>query len=177
MKTAAVSETVPRRVLHVGCGGEQLPSWLDGVEEIRLDISPEAKPDIVASILDMGEIGQFEGVYSSHVLEHVYPHEAPVALSEFMRVLVPGGACIAIVPDLTDVRPTEEVVYVSPGGPVTGLDMIYGFRKLISSMPHMAHHNGFIAPTLHAAFAAAGFVNVKTCQVDKINLLAVGYKP
>lgn len=177
MKPGAALATGSRRVLHVGCGGEQLPSWLSGVGEVRLDISPEAKPDIVASILDMGEIGQFEGVYSSHVLEHVYPHEAPVALSEFMRVLVPGGVCIAIVPDLEDVKPTEDVVYTSPGGPITGLDMIYGFRKFIASMPHMAHHNGFISSTLSAAFAAAGFVNIKTSRVDEINLLAVGYKP
>ena len=73
--------------------------------EVRLDIDPQHKPDIVASMVDIpDDIGQFTLVYSSHSLEHLYPHEVHRALRGSTRVLVPNGICIAIVPDLQDIR-------------------------------------------------------------------------
>ena len=165
----------PPRILHVGAGGSRLPAWLAG-EEVRLDINADCRPDIVASMLDMGDIGAFEGVYSSHCLEHVYPHEVPVALCEFLRVLRPGGAAVVIVPDLGDVRPTEDVVYESPAGPVTGLDMFYGYRPVLAAEPFMAHHTGFVAETLAAAMESAGFVRVQALRIAYFNLMGIGYK-
>src|SRR5689334_5651155 len=82
-------------VLHVGCGqfrAEKLhpqfrkPNW----REVRLDIDPAARPDIVASMTAMDGVpsASVNAVWSSHSLEHLYPHEVPVALGEFHRVLV-----------------------------------------------------------------------------------------
>jgi predicted SAM-dependent methyltransferase len=31
-----------------------------------------------------------DAIFSSHNIEHLYPHEVPVALAEFIRVLKPG---------------------------------------------------------------------------------------
>jgi hypothetical protein len=166
-----------QRILHIGCGGEKLPPWLGAVEEVRLDIEARNQPDIVADMLDMGEIGEFEGVFTSHCLEHVYPHQVPVALAEFKRVLVSGGIAIIVVPDLEDVKPTDEALYESPAGPICGLDMIYGHRASIEAYPHMAHHTGFTSETMRAALAAAGFVNIKTARIPSFNLLATGAKP
>jgi SAM-dependent methyltransferase len=127
------------RVLHVGCGGVILPHWFEGMQEVRLDIDPDMKPDIVASMTDMGEIGEYEALFCSHALEHLYPHEVQKALAEFKRVLKPEAHAIIFVPDLEDVRPTEEILLVSPAGPITGLDMIFGHRvQLEGSAVHGA---------------------------------------
>jgi len=164
-----------KRILHVGCGGEHLPPWLDG-EEIRLDLDPAAEPDIVASMTDMGPIGPYDAVYSSHSVEHLYPHEVPWALGEFLRVLKPGGAAIIIVPDLEDAKPTDEVLYVSPGGPIAGFDLFYGHRASVQANPYMAHHTGFVASTLRKALKQAGFQSIQIDRQSGWNLLALGLK-
>ncbi|MBV8636432.1 MAG: SAM-dependent methyltransferase, partial [Burkholderiaceae bacterium] len=73
--------------LHVGCGpkrkenttrGFNTPEW----NEVRFDIDEKARPDIVGTMLDMSgvESGSVDAVFSSHNIEHIYPHEVPVAL-------------------------------------------------------------------------------------------------
>ena len=71
-----------RLVLHVGCGPQdhyvlhecfRTPEW----HEVRLDIDPGVKPDIVASVSDMSPVASscFDAVYSHHNIEHVFAHE------------------------------------------------------------------------------------------------------
>jgi SAM-dependent methyltransferase len=163
------------RVLHAGCGGDPLPNYGFGdCEEVRLDIDANMNPDIVASITDMGDIGTFGAVYCSHALEHLYPHDVPKALAEFKRVLNPGGYVLLFVPDLEDARPTTDVLYESPAGPITGLDLFYGHAGLVAAMPYMAHHCGFTADTLLRVFVEAGFDQVVTQRIPYCcNLMAV----
>ena len=144
---------------------------------MRLDVDPDVEPHIVASMLDMGDIGGFDVVYSCHSLEHVYPHEVPVALGEFYRVLRPGGIAVIIVPNLDGVKPDEEVLYESPAGPVCGLDMFYGMSRLIKDAPYMAHHSGFVPDTLAKAMTAAGFEEVSAKGLAFWTLLGAGRKP
>jgi len=174
VRAALAVRPEPQRILHVGCSTEALPDGLDGTET-RLDIDPSVKPDIVASMTDLGEIGDFDVVYCSHSLEHLYPHEVAKALREFWRVLVRGGFAMIIVPDLEGVRATEEVVYESAAGPICGIDMIYGHRAQMEANPYMAHHCGFVADTLRAALEAAGFDKVITRR-SVHDLAGVGLK-
>lgn len=167
----------PGHVLHAGCGGDTLPDWLACRRETRLDINPGFCPDIVASIVDLGNIGHYDAVYCSHCLEHVSRSEAGRALSEFSRVLRPGGYVFIFVPDLEDVSPTDEVLFVAPAGPITGLDLIYGKQNLVESMPHMAHRTGFIAATLLVALEAAGFDPASVGRVNAFNLFGAGVRP
>lgn len=125
---------------------------------------------------NMGDIGPFQAVYSSHSLEHLYPHEVPVAAREFHRVLAPGGTAVIVVPDLEDVQPTEDVLFDSPSGPICGLDLFYGSSRLIPANVHMAHHCGFIADTLRAVLEGAGFSEVAITRVEHHNLMAVAVK-
>jgi|EndMetStandDraft_2_1072991.scaffolds.fasta_scaffold51498_3 SAM-dependent methyltransferase len=175
MTTAPARKPDRYRILHVGCGGDALPSWLAG-EETRLDIDPATEPDIVASMTDMGRIGEYDVVYCSHALEHLFLHEIRPALREFRRVLKPGGRAVVIVPDAQGVSPTEEVLFVSPAGPVTGLDLLYGMRSRIAACPYMAHRYGFVSMTLEAEMAHAGFAHAVVKRVPDFNLLAVATK-
>lgn len=166
-----------RRLLHVGCGPEPLPAWGVPVDEVRLDVDPKHQPHFVACMTDMGDVGTYDFVYSCHSLEHLFPHQVGKALREFVRVLNPGGRAIVIVPDLEEAKPTEDVVYDSPAGPVTGLDLFYGMKRLVEINPLMGHHTGFIAATLGQAMRDAGFVSVETRRIHKYTLLAVGTAP
>jgi SAM-dependent methyltransferase len=163
-------------VLHVGCGGDPLPAWLSGYAETRLDIDPGQCPDVCASMLDMGEIGAFDVVFCQHALEHVAPHEVPRALSEFRRVLKPGGHAIVFVPDLEGVTPTRDVILDTPAGGVSGHDLFYGFAPALESNPYMAHRCGFVAETLGAALDDAGFEAVSTQRLGNFNLLGAARK-
>jgi SAM-dependent methyltransferase len=160
-------------VLHVGCGLQPLPEWLDGYDEVRLDINPDVQPDIIASMTDLGDIGPFDAVLSCHTLEHLYPDEVPVALAEFRRVLKPGGFVTIIVPNLEGILPTEDVVYESPSGPISGLDMFYGCGAAIRDNRHMAHHCGFVMTTLRDVMERTGFDRFDV-TTSNYNLLAVG---
>lgn len=165
-----------KRLLNVGSGTTPLPEQFNDYEVTTLDISPKTKPDIVASMCDMGGIGYFDVVWCSHALEHIYPHEVPAALSEFLRVLVPGGHAIIFVPDLEGIKADESPLYIDPDGPVTGLDLIYGHRANMRNAPYMAHHTGFVAATLTAALLKAGFERAESSRQPLFNLLGVGIK-
>ena len=178
----------PQVVLHVGCGPRQFdtlharfrgPAW----REVRLDIDQRVQPDVVASITDMPMVGSasVDAVWSSHNLEHLHAFEVPQALAEFLRVLKPGGCALIAVPDLqraaelVAAEQAEAAAYVSPAGPITPLDMIFGHRVQTQSNPFMAHRTGFTARTLIQALAQAGFRRVQL-ERHEFELLAEASK-
>jgi predicted SAM-dependent methyltransferase len=144
--------------------------------EVRVDIDPAVKPDIVASMTDLGDIGQYGSIWCCHALEHLHPIDGLQALREFCRVLVPGGSAMVLVPDLEDVRPTNDILYQSPAGPITGLDMYYGHGPDTRTNPHMMHRTGFVAATLQALMNQAGFSKVRVDRISDYNLFGVGVK-
>jgi SAM-dependent methyltransferase len=160
-------------VLNVGCGfpGQNVPAPFRGGEwrELRLDIDPSVRPDIVCSIVDMSPVAtdSIDAIWSSHNLEHLHRHEVPVALSEFLRVLRPGGQLLLTLPDLQKIAELvagdglEDTAYQSPSGPISPLDMIYGHTASVAQgNSHMAHKTGFTARTLRQLLTAAGFSEV-----------------
>lgn len=157
--------------LHVGCGskqkGQTTPCFgQDDWQEIRFDIDPAASPDIVGTMLDMSAVASssMDAVFSSHNLEHLYPHEVPLALQEFLRVLKPDGFLVLTCPDLQSVArliaddKLTDVAYTAPAGPITPLDILYGYRpQLASGNLYMAHRCGFTLKVLLATLQMAGF--------------------
>jgi ubiquinone/menaquinone biosynthesis C-methylase UbiE len=164
------------RLLHAGCGGSAKPELFKDYDEVRLDIDESWKPDIVASLTALGEIGEFDLVYTSHCVEHLYPSDVSTALGEFYRVTKPGGATIVVVPDLEGVTATEVPLFESQVGWLTGLDLIYGCRFDEHRSEYMAHHSGFVSETLESAMRDAGFAEVKMSRLPNYNLMAVGKK-
>lgn len=157
----------------------------DAWREIRLDIDASVKPDIIASMLDMGAVAtaSVDAVFSSHNVEHLYPHEVPRALAEFRRVLRPDGIAVVTCPDLQSVAALiaqdklDEPAYVSPAGPVAPLDILYGFRPALArGNLFMAHRTGFSARTLGRALVAAGFAQYSVQRERRtLNLWAIAY--
>ena len=160
--------------LHVGCGpkrkdqttrGFNSPDWA----ELRLDIDESVKPDVVGTMTDMSSVatGSVDGLFSSHNIEHLYPHEVPQALAEFKRVLSPGGFVVITCPDLQSVcalvaeDKLTEPAYISPAGPITPLDILFGHRPpMARGNLYMAHRCGFTQKVLTATLQAAGFASV-----------------
>jgi len=164
-------------VLHPGCGHEPLPEWLSGCTETRLDIDPTCDPDIVASITDMGDIGEFDKIYTCHTLEHLYHYDTETALKEFLRVLKPGGTAIIFVPDVEGVTCNHDFLYESCAGPICGIDLFYGLTSYVKVNPHYAHHMAFTRDTLEKAMVDAGFSRVSVTRQLVYNLMGVGFKP
>ena len=166
------------RVLHAGCGGAPLPDGaFSGCEEVRLDIDARMNPDVVAPITDLGDIGEFDVVYCSHTVEHLYPHQVPIALGEFKRVLKVGGRAIVIVPDLEGMVLSDLVLYTTKDGlDVTYFDLFYGHRRLIEQNPFMAHHCGFTKRLMENVMRFAGFETVMVSRAQDFNLVGVGVK-
>lgn len=167
--------TTKKTVLHVGCGPKD-PAALHAEfrtaewREIRLDVDPAVEPDVVASMTAMLQIADesVDAVWSCHNLEHLYTHEVPLALAEFYRVLKPGGFALLIMPDLQQIAQhvaegnLEGTLYVSPAGPITALDMIFGYRpRLAEGHAAMAHKTGFTPDTLAQKLTDAGFTDQK----------------
>lgn len=161
-------------MLHVGCGpkhkdrttrGFNSPDW----QEIRLDIDPQVQPDVTGTMTDMAAVptGSVDAVFSSHNIEHLYPHEVPLALAEFRRVLRDDGFVVITCPDLRSVctlvaeDKLTEPAYVSPAGPIAPLDILYGHRApMAQGNLFMAHRCGFTQKVLTGTLQAAGFPGV-----------------
>lgn len=178
-----------KKVLHVGCGPKNNPNlhdfFKDGSwDEVRFDINPGAEPDIVGDMLDMNMIenDQFDAIYSSHNIEHVFYHQVLTALKEFFRVLKPGGFAYMRTPDIQKVGEAvakgnlEGGLYNSPAGPISGLDIMYGHSAHIAAgKTYMAHRTAFTAGTLASKLEAVGFDDIMVQRVE-YDLYAKGYK-
>ena len=165
-----------KRLLHVGCGPKRKDRTTPGFNtkdwhEIRLDIDPSVEPDVAGTMTDMAGVasGSVDAIFSSHNIEHLYPHEVPIALAEFHRVLSDEGFVVMTCPDLQSVcaliaedRLTE-AAYTSPAGPIAPIDIVYGHRPAMAQGNlFMAHRCGFTRKVLHATLQAAGFAAVAT---------------
>lgn len=177
-------------VLHVGCGPADLGSLppyfhVGDWQEIRLDIDESVGPDIVASMLDMSivEDGAVDAVFSSHNIEHMYPHEVQVVLGEFLRVLKHDGVLVLKCPDILSVAQAivetgsvDASLYTSPAGPIAALDIMYGHRAAMAAGNlFMAHKTAFTSQSLAREMFGAGFRRVVVSRDAVYGLHALAY--
>lgn len=90
------------RGLDVGCGGSKTYAHMIGVDNLHhaIEFGWDMHPDVV--VQDACDLGIFASesmdfVFSSHLLEHI--QLAPVALSEWWRLIKPGGYLVLYLPD------------------------------------------------------------------------------
>jgi hypothetical protein len=166
------------RVLHVGCGQpgtHRLHACFrtgEAWEEIRIDVDPRVKPDIVCSTVDMS---------ASHTVEHLWDHEVLPAFGEFRRVINDTGFLLLRCPDLRAIALTliehgvEHVAYESPAGPITPLDMLFGHRASVAAgNSYMAHHTGFTDERIGELLTEVGFAEVRT-RTENLDLWTVAF--
>lgn len=81
--------------LHLGCGSRHIPGWF------HVDLVPHSHVDLIASVdrLEMIDSDCADVIYASHVLEHFGRYQVFDVVSEWYRVLRPGGLLRVAVPD------------------------------------------------------------------------------
>jgi hypothetical protein len=94
-------------------------------------------------------------------------------------VLKLGGLAQIIVPDLQELMVTcvqqgidlDGLLYESPMGPITPLDVLYGHASIIeqSGQDYFAHRTGFTSRTLANVVEASGF-GPMFCQQGNLEL-------
>jgi predicted SAM-dependent methyltransferase len=84
--------------LHLGCGIRYLPGFAN------IDANPLQKTDIWLDVrcgLPFAS-NSVDSIYSTHMIEHLYPDELEKLLRDCARVLKPGGGMRIIVPSLSN---------------------------------------------------------------------------
>lgn len=181
-----------RRVLNVGGNSKAipLPPEYEGFDHWLLDIDPKGSPDIVCDARELTtlEPEMFDAVYCSHNLEHYYRHDVPRVLAGFQHMLKEGGFAHIRVPDINEVMrltieqglDIDDVLYTSPSGPITVLDVLYGYTVQIerSGQDFYAHKTGFTQKSLMSVLERAGFSNIySTLGNLEISVVAFKGKP
>ena len=146
------------KLLHVGCGPVRKDRTVKAFasadwQEVTLDIDETCRARSRRQACRRSRSSRAPPSTPSirlHNLEHLYPHEVPIALAAFQRVLSENGFVIVTCPDLQSIGEElargdiDKPVYTSAAGPVSPLDMLYGFRPAMArGNLYMAHHGGF----------------------------------
>jgi SAM-dependent methyltransferase len=172
-------------LINAGCGrpgGSSLPSMFSNWRQVRVDIDPDAAPDVLADITDMSPVpaGVADAVWTAHCVEHLYEHDIPIALAEIRRILKDDGFGCIVVPDLQRIAThiaedrMHEVLYTSPAGPITPHDVVFGFGKAIARGElAMAHRSGFTPTVMTRHLAAAGFGGYALLRRPNFELAAI----
>jgi hypothetical protein len=175
------------RVLNVGGGASrEIPVTYRGWVQDLLDIDPNVKPDILCDAKLMRKLpaARYDAVFCSHNLEHFYKHEVPVVLDGFGHVLKPNGFAQIAVPDMVALfeiivsgqRDIEDSWYVSPGGPITFHDVLYGWgRQVEQGNLFYCHKTGFTRKSLTKVLRRAKFASVFVAT-DGFSLHAYAFK-
>ena len=179
-----------KTLLHVG-SGPQDKSDLKGFNnddwsEIRLDIDKDVKPNIVGSLTDLSlvETASVDAIYSAFNIDHIYPHEVPIALKEFYRVLNDDGIVVITCPDMQGVCEAIaqdkllDVLYESSSGPISPIDVLFGNRREVSAgNEYMAKKGGFTYSELDRVFFEEGFkTRVGGRREEMYELFLVAFK-
>ena len=174
-------------LVNAGCGpiGARLPALFDDWQELRVDVDPAVKPNIVASITDLSAIPSrsANAVWSAHCIEHLFAHDVARALAEFHRVLADDGFACIIVPDLQAIAQyigsdrLHETIYQSAAGPVTAHDMIYGLGSAIArGSTSMAHRCGFTPTVMLETLKQLPFAEIVLRRRPNLELVAIARK-
>ncbi len=138
----------PKR-LHLGCGDRFIPDFF------HIDIEPHSHVDHVGSVerLDFIESDSVDLIYASHVLEHFGRYKVFDVVSEWYRVLAPGGVLRVAVPDFR----VAAQYYLEHGDIRDVLGLIMGGQSAATDY----HYSLFDETNLGELLADVGFVEIR----------------
>jgi predicted SAM-dependent methyltransferase len=172
--------------LHLGCFDQPIDGWLN--TDITPMILVTRVPGMALLLRKVGAIsesiyqqhlaGSFKHVryldirrrfrypddrfacaYSSHVLEHLYPHDMRHCLAEVFRTLRPGGIFRIAVPDLDALVHNYDSQHPD--------DFCLAIYESDQKLDKNKHHWMYNEVSLRIAFSNAGFVNIRRCEYRK----------
>lgn len=139
----------PRRPLrlHLGCGKRRLPGF------INVDLNISSATDYVSDISKLPcPSGSVERIETYHVIEHIPVTAVEAVLTEWRRVLQPGGVLVIECPDFAAV--VDELL----AGNSERMFSIFGRQRFRGD----AHHWGYTEDTLADLLRRVGFGAVAT---------------
>lgn len=144
--------------LNVGAGNKRP----DGYFNIDAVQHPKATPlDLVADVRSIPlPDGCAREVMAIHVVEHIYPHDLHATLTEWHRLLQPGGLLVLELPDI--VKCAKNMLKGLPDN--LGLQGIYGENP--EGSHYSAHKYGWTFSTLGPRVANAGFSSIIELQTQ-----------
>ena len=159
---------------------------------IRIDDDELVKPDLKANMVTLESVDQYiaetypdyshiqnygkpvshiSGIFSSHALEHLHCDDAFYALCVWRQALrYMNGKLILRLPDFG--AACESIVqgrghtplYQSPAGPISAMDIVFGFRGFTKERPSMGHLWGYTRDHLERVLCEAGYSSVNVLQ-------------
>lgn len=135
--------------LHLGCGKRHIPGF------IHIDAIDYSHVDHVTTIDNLSFIGDnsVDLIYNCHVLEHFKRREVIKVLSEWLRVLKPGGILRIAVPDFASLC----TVYQQYGKLELVIGPIFGRQDYLYNI----HYNVYDFSALTKTLEEVGFKNVR----------------
>lgn len=141
--------------LHLGCWKRYLPGF------VHVDLCDLPHIDHRHSVDTLPMFGDnvAELIYASHVLEYFDRLEAARVLTEWRRVLQPGGTLRVAVPDF----PALVKVYEQTGELARILGPLFGRMEVANSNPPLViyHKTVYDFASLQALLEQVGFVRVR----------------
>lgn len=161
----------PVAKLHVGCGDNELPGWLN----------TELCPRGGQLFLDATKPFPFDGgvfsfIYSEHMIEHISAPGAEAMLGECFRVMTAGGVLRLVTPNLAfllrilEPQPAPEVsAYIrysisAHRVPVAVADGVGVFNTFMREWGHQFIHT---ERSLRTLLERAGFVEIRSCPLSE----------
>ena len=127
-----------------------------------INVDGNGEGDITADLRDLSmiESDTADAVAAIHVLEHFYAWEAEPLLTEWKRILKPGGVLILELPDMNKVWSYISWCYLNHKGilPFMSTQAIWGGD--MEANPAMAHKYGWFEQQLMDLLKKVGFKTV-----------------
>lgn len=140
-----------KKIVDLGCG--EYPYETDEGDVLRVDIREDVNPDYQC---DLGKTpfatGEFQIVYSSHVLEHFPRNRVDEVLDEWVRILDPDGEMRLIVPNIE--WAAQKILKGEVDNDV--MNVLYGAQTYDEN----AHMNGFTPAILEQKLKDRGFKRI-----------------
>ena len=161
----------PVRKLHLGCGLNKLPGWLNS------DLFP-SEADVLhldATTVFPLQSNTFDFIYTEHMIEHVPYPAGQTMLAECYRVLKPGGTIRVSTPDLNFVvelyrGETSDLqkAYIrwSTDRFVKWAPQASGSYVINNFVRDWGHQFIYDEKSLSLSLGSAGFSDIKRCSLN-----------